>query len=256
MTTTIIRRSFWISLLLALLFPVHLLADGARLQGMPQGSGTYDDLVALFEEFLGWRNADTGYDADTIIRRQTDMENFQARIADMAVADWDLNQQVDYLAVRSRFDQYDFRLRVSRPWSRDPGFYADQMQRITFTALPLEDDGTAELRRRLTSIVELSKQAQQNLTEVAADYADLAIHNLRNADGVGHGFPYRATPPRGVIGWYDDLLARAEKQQPELVDDIATTRQAVESFYNWLVDGRPTMTAAAGDQPGRYPGLA
>ena len=27
-----------------------------------------------------------------------------------------------------------------------------------------------------------------------------------HADGVGHGFPYRPTPPRGVIGWYDDLL--------------------------------------------------
>lgn len=246
MTTTCIRRSFWIALLLPLLLPVQLFADGARLDGMPQGSGSYDDLVALFEEFLGWRRADTGYDADTILRRQADMEDFQAQLADMAVVDWELDQQVDYLAVRSRFDRYDFRLRVSRPWSRDPGFYADQMQRITFTQLPLGEDETAELRRRLTSIVELSKKAQQNLTNVAADYADLAIHNLRNADGVGHGFPYRATPPRGVIGWYDDLLARAQKRQPELVDDIATTRQAVESFYNWLVDSRPAMTAAAG----------
>ena len=246
MTTTRIRRSFWIAPFLSLLLPVLVLADGVRLDGMPQGSGSYDDLVTLFEEFLDWRSVDTGYDAASILVRKTEMQQFQAQLSDMAVIDWNLDQQVDYLAVRSRFDRFDFRLRVSRPWSRDPGFYADQMQRITFTELPLDVDAAADFRRRLLSITVLSAQAQQNLTEVAADYADLAIHNLRNADGVGHGFPYRATPPRGVIGWYDDLLARAQQQQPELVDDIATTRQAVESFYNWLVDGRPTMTAAAG----------
>jgi hypothetical protein len=246
MTTTRIRRSFWIAPLLSLLLPVLLLADGARLDGMPQGSGSYDDLVTLFEEFLDWRSADTGYDAASLLGRKTDMQRFQAQLSDMAVVDWNLDQQIDYLAVRSRFDRYDFRLRVSRPWSRDPGFYADQMQRITFTELPLDVDAAADFRRRLLSITVLSEQAQQNLTEVAADYADLAIHNLRNADGVGHGFPYRGTPPRGVIGWYDDLLARAQEQQPELVDDIATTKQAVESFYDWLVDKRPTMTAAAG----------
>jgi len=246
MTTTCIRRSSWIAPLLFLLLPVHLLAAGARLDGMPQGSGSYSDLTTLFEEFLDWRSADTGYDADTILRRQAEMEKFQAQLADMAVAGWDLAQQVDYLAVRSRFDRYDFRLRVSRPWSRDPGFYADQMQRIAFTRLPLDIDKTAEFRQRLASIVELSEQAQQNLTEVAADYADLAIHNLRNADGVGHGFPYRSSPPRGVIGWYDDLLERAREQQPELVNDIATTKQAVESFHNWLVDIRPTLAATAG----------
>jgi hypothetical protein len=246
MTTTYIRRSFWIAPLLSLLLPVLLLADGARLDGMPQGSGSYDDLVTLFEDFLDWRNADTGYDAASIVVREAEMQQVQAQLSDMAVVNWDLDQQIDYLAVRSRFDRYEFRLRVSRPWSRDPGFYADQMQRITFTELPLDLDATADFRRRLLLITTLSEQAQQNLTEVAADYADLAIHNLRNADGVGHGFPYRSTPPRGVIGWYDDLLARARQQQPELVDDIATTKQAVESFHNWLIDNRPEMTGAAG----------
>ena len=246
MTTTCIRRSFWIALLLTLLLPVHLLADGARLDGMPQGSGSYDDLVTLFEEFLDWRNADTRYDAASLLVRGTEIQQFQAQLSDMAVVDWDLDQQIDYLAVRSRFDRYEFRLRVSRPWSRDPGFYADQMQRITFAELPLDFDAAVDFRRRLLAITALSEQAQQNLTEVAADYADLAIHNLRNADGVGHGFPFRSTPPRGVIGWYDDLLARARQQQPELVDDIAATKQAVESFHNWLVDNRPNMTAEAG----------
>jgi hypothetical protein len=244
MNTIIIRRSFLIALII--LLPLRLPADGVELDGMPSGSGSYDDLVVLYQTFLDWRDAATDYDQATIADRQARMARFRAQLDDMAVVDWALDQQVDYLAVRSRFDQYDFRLRVSRPWSRDPGFYVDQMLRIAFTELPLGKGETAKLRDKLQSIVALSESARENLTEVAADYADLAIHNLRNADGVGHGFPYRAVPPRGVIGWYDDLLSRARQQQPELVGDITATRSAVESFYDWLVANRPGMTAAAG----------
>ena len=244
MKKPLIRRSILVALIA--LLPLQVPAQGVKLDGMPSGSGSYDDFVALFDEFLEWRNADTDYDQATTNRRQAQMSGLQARLADMAVVDWTLNQQVDYLAVRSRFDQYDFRLRVSRPWSRDPGFYADRMLRVTFAELPLGEEETARLREQLQSIETLTREATQNLTEVAADYADLAIHNLRNADGVGHGFPYRDVPPRGVIGWYDDLLGRATEQQPELVPDIARTKRAVASFYEWLVSHRPNMTAPAG----------
>jgi hypothetical protein len=246
MTIKSIRRFFLVALLAVQVLPSLVNADGMQLKGMPQGSGSYRDLVTLFDEFLDWRSADTSYDAETIGNRQIEMAQLQARLADMAVVEWDLDQQVDYLAVRSRFDQYDFRLRVSRPWSRDPGFYVDQMLRVTFAELPLDEDKTASLRAQLESIAALAQAARNNLTDVAADYADLALHNLRNADGVGHGFPYRATPPRGVIGWYDDLLDRARNQQPEIVSDVLATKQAVESFYDWLAANRDEMTAAAG----------
>ena len=231
--------------LIALLPTTWLAADGAPA-GMPDGRGSYDDLVALFDEFDEWRDSNFTYDAATVAARQTEMAKFQERLTDMAVGEWGLAQQVDYLAVRSRFDQVEFRLRVSRPWFRDPGFYADQMLRVTFTELPLEGDEEAQFLDRLATVAELSQQARVNLTEVAADYADLAIHNLHNADGVGHGFPYRSTPPRGVIGWYDDLLERAREQQPELVEAIETTQRSVVAFHDWLVKNRPSMTTPAG----------
>ena len=69
---------------------------------------------------------------------------------------------------------------------------------------------------------------------------------LTNADGVGHGFPYRAVPPPGVIGWYEDLAQRAAEQQPELADDIAAAKASVESFHAWLVENRPAMTGQGG----------
>jgi len=185
------------------LLPTTSLAAGGAPAGMPDGKGSYDELVALFDEFHQWRHADFAYDAAAVAARLTQLEKFQRRLADMAVVEWELAQQVDYLAVQSRFDQVDFQLRVSRPWSRDPGFYTDQMLSITFTELPLDGREEVQFLEALATVSELSQQARANLAGVAADYADLAIRNLSNADGVGHGFPYRAPPPRGVIGWYD-----------------------------------------------------
>ena len=240
-------------------------SDGVQLEGMPGGSGSYDDLVALYQEFLEFSDPErasgdrpnrdiAGSPADVypdygeaaVEQRRETMRSLQDRLEDMAVLDWSLDRQVDYLAVRSRFDQFDFTLNVSRPWSRDPGFYVDQMLRITFADLPLSEAETAELVTRLQAISLLIEQAETNLTEVAADYADLAIFNLTNADGVGHGYPYRATPPPGVIGWYEDFLGRAREQQPDLVDDIAAAMESVTGFHAWLTENRESMTGQGG----------
>ena len=240
-------------------------AAAARLEGMPEGSGSYDDLVSLFQEFLAWQDPERAsgdrpnrdiagaaadvhpdFGAEAVAGRVAQMDAYQERLDDMAVVDWPLAQQVDYLAVRSRFDQHEFTLKVSRPWSRDPGFYVDQMLRLTFADLPLADDEARDLRVQLKAVSLLVEQAKNNLTEVAADYADLAIFNLVNADGVGHGFPYRSPPPPGVIGWYADLAGRAEEQQPELLEDIAAAKQSVESLYAWLMENRDGMTGLGG----------
>jgi len=261
-SSTTVRVALAVALL-AMLGTVH--AAGKRMEGMPDGSGSYDDLVVLYEEFLEWKDPQraTGnlpqrdiagravevfpdYSATAVNNRRAKMQQFAARLADMAVVEWELDQQVDYLAVRSRFDQYDFILNISRPWSRDPGFYVDPTLRITFADLPLSEQESDDLRVRLAAISLLLTQAKQNLNEVAADYADLAIFNLTNADGVGHGYPYRATPPAGVLGWYDDFLRRAAREQPKLQDDIAAARKSVRNFHAWLVANREQMTGQAG----------
>ena len=265
MTNSRLGRLGKVAATAALVWMLVPMAAAARLEGMPAGSGSYQDVVALLQEFLAWQdpqrasgerpNRDIAgaaaavhpdYGAAAVAARVAQMEAFQDRLTDMAVVDWPLAGQVEYLAVRSRFDQHEFTLKVSRPWSRDPGFYVDQMLRLTFADLPLADAAARELQVQLRAVSLLVEQATSNLTEVAADYADLAIFNLVNADGVGHGFPYRSTPPAGVLGWYADLSGRAAEQQPELVDDIAAAQQSVESFYTWLVDNRADMTGKGG----------
>jgi hypothetical protein len=233
--------------------------------GMPQGTAGYDEFVGFWDEFLVWRDPTTAkkaqpladvagletdvypdFGADTMASRLAELFDFQAQLEDFAVHKWTLDKQVEFLAVRAKLDQEEFTLRVSRPWSRDPGFYVDRMLRLTFTELPVEGAALEELERQLDAIPGLVQQGKDNLEDVAADYADLAIFNLSNADGVGHGYPYRATPPPGVIGWYNDLLGRAREQQAEIVERIVLAKTAVESFRDWLVSERPQMTAEAG----------
>ncbi len=240
-------------------------ATAARYDGMPDGSGDYEELVELYDEFLMWKDpakarreqplrdvagnpADVypDYGRDAVAERRRKLDGFQRRMQDMGVARWEQHQQVDFLAVRSRLDQHEFLLKVSRPWSRDPGFYVDRMLRLTFVDLPVAGDELRDLRMKLGAIPLLVEQAKRNLTEVAADYADLAIFNLTNADGVGHGYPYRETPPPGVLGWYNDLLGRVETRQPALEADVLAARDAVQDYLDWLRENRPRMTAKAG----------
>lgn len=217
----------------------------------PRGAGSYEDLVALFGEFNAWKdprpvNGVIDYSPGTVQQRRERLKTLQARLADMGVAGWDRHRQVDYLGVRAQMDQKDFELNVTKPWARDPGSYVDDLQRLAFTDLPLKGEELAAFQARIKGIPAYLAQARVNLDSVAADYADLAIHNLTNADGVGHNHPYRSVQPAGLIGWFDDLHGRALEQQPELAADVAAARAAIEDFRRWLVASRPRMTARAG----------
>ena len=240
--------------------------EGTRVyEGMPDGNLDYETFVALWDEFLFWRDPERArkqqsivdiagtetdvypdYSAAAIESRLKGLRQFQDALDTFAVRDWPLEQQVEYLAVRAKLDQEEFTLRVSRPWARDPGFYVDRMLRVTFTELPVSGNEFVELMRQLNAIPGLAVQATENLDDIAADYADLALFNLNNPDGVGHGYPYRADPPMGVIGWYEDLLGRAREQQPELVEVVERAKESVEIFDTWLQTKRPTVTGKAG----------
>ena len=227
--------------------------------------GSYQELVELLDDFLEFRDPQgqqprqiirdvagqsidpvADYSKESIAWQSEQMRQFQARIERLDVTSWPQAQQVDYLAVRSRLDQYQFILQRTRPWARDPGFYVDMLLRVTFKDLPLEGEALDSFLKQIRAVPVLVAEANKHLDDVAADYADLAIHNLNASDGVGHGYPYRARPPAGVLGWYDDLLDRASNQQPALFEDIRAARSAVQGFEAWLKQQRPAWTAAAG----------
>lgn len=230
--------------------PVITMTD-APTSGPPDGNGSYQDLVAFFAEFNEWKTplaveGVVDYSPQAVAKRRLELAGFQTKLHNFAVARWDRHQQADYLAIRAQIDLQDFTLNITKPWARDPGMYIDELQRLAYTELPLESGARTAFEARLRNIPPYLAQASVNLNSVAADYADLAIHSLSNGDGVGHGMPYRATEPEGLIGWFADLRVRAETQQPDLIAEIEGAQTAIEGFRTWLVAGRPTMTAPAG----------
>lgn len=215
----------------------------------PAGRGSYDDLLKLWSTFLAWRDdpaARSDFSAPAVAARRARIAEFLRQMEDMNVAGWDRARRADWLAARSKMDETNFLLNVSKPWERDPGFYVDQMLDVTFTDLPVKGAALTKLQTELRAVPTLVAKAKVQLSNIPGDYADLALHNLVNADGVGHGHPYRKVPPAGVIGWYDDLEARAKTAQPALLKDIRAARAAAVEMQAWLKAGRPQMTALAG----------
>jgi uncharacterized protein (DUF885 family) len=240
----------------ALLAPAVLSSAAAQSEastpvGPPDGTASYDRLVALFAEFNAGKDPKpvdgvVDYSPAVVEQRRERLRSMQAQLPGFAVARWDRHQQADYLAVRAQLDQQDFILNITKPWARDPGMYVDELQRLTYAELPVKPADLPAYRARLKGIPAYLAQAKINLDAVAADYADLAIHSLSNGDGVGHGMPYRAVEPAGLVGWFADLRGRAEKQQPALVADIKAAERAIADYRDWLTANRPKMTARAG----------
>ncbi len=226
----------------------------------PRGAGSYANMAALYADFMRWQDLRPvdgdesvgvpsrvrDFSAATVARRRAEMATYLARIEDMNVAAWERSQQVDWLAVRAKMLQQLFTLEVGKPWARDPGFYVDQMQSVAYAELPASGAALAALRRGLMDIPLLVRDAKANLEDVPADFVALALFNLRNADGVGHGMPYRAVPPAGVLGWYDDILARARGSQPALVPEIEAARAAVLELEAHLLANKSRWTSPAG----------
>lgn len=215
----------------------------------PAGQGSYQDLLRTWGEFLEWRSVQSkssDFSAATVEARRAKMAGYLDTMETMNVAGWQRAEQIDWLAARAKMNEENFLLRVSKPWERDPGFYVDQMLNVSFAELPLKGAALTDLRKKLREMPAIVARAKSTLRNVPGDYADLAIHNLTNADGVGHGHPYRKVPPAGIIGWFDDLEGRASTSQPAILGDIRAARAAANDLLTWLKAERPKMTAPAG----------
>lgn len=218
--------------------------------GPPNGSGTHSDLLKLFAEYQAWKTPParvgvTDYSPAAIEARRAEIRGMQERLNEMGVARWSVPQQVDFLTVRAELDQQEFILHTTRPWARDPMVYLTPLLPIAFTTLPASGDDLVALRQKLRAVPKILDSARSNLTDVTADYADLAIRSLTQSDGVEDDYPSRPTPPAGIIGWYEDLLAHT-KEQPALRSDVTRALQALREIQQWLVANRGKMNARTG----------
>mgnify|MGYP001412472871 CR=1 FL=1 len=207
----------------------------------------YDELVALFNEFRAFQDATPPdgvrrYTAAAVDEQYRGLGQFQARLAAMEVDDWPVWQQADYHLVRAEMNAMEFHHRVLKPWARDPGFYSilggdagASMASGRFASglfdiqPPLSEDEQAQLGATLKTIPDVYEQARSNLTQAAADLADLAIRNYGREAGI-----------------YARVAERLREHHPELAADAAHAEQAVRDFSHWLDENKHAMTAAPG----------
>ncbi|MHC4251790.1 MAG: DUF885 family protein [Planctomycetota bacterium] len=193
----------------------------------------YEDLVDLFGEYREFvvpreRDGIPDYSASAMEAQHEDLGEYQKRLAAMDVESWPVGEQVDYHIVRAEMNGLDFNHRVIRPWSRDPGFYCT-FSRFEHTMhgavripgeLPLSAEKLGELQAGVRKLPGILAQARSNLTEIAADFATLAIRMKQRE--------------------HDDwsrFAERAIEHHPELVPDVERVVQAVDDFAGWLKDG-------------------
>jgi hypothetical protein len=217
-----------------------------------QSGGSYDTLVKLYTDMRASQQATVtngvpDYTAAAVQARRKALDDFGRALDAFDSSSWPRPQRVDHLLVLAQWRTHDFELRVLKPWARDPGFYVDMIGRVPMVEVwPLTGSDLERFTAQLRAVPEVIAHAKRNLTEGASEQTRMAIRNLEVADGVGHGHPYRSTPPAGVIGWYDDLSAQLSKHQPDLAPEAARAKAAVGEFRDWLKQNQGRMNATWG----------
>ena len=213
--------------------------------------GTYQDLVALHQEFLAFerpplKDGAPDYTHAALARKQAALKTFQSRLDAIDPRTWPVSQQVDHALVRALMNGFDFDLRVLRPWARDPAYYKSLwtaqsdtpahegpthhavVELWTYT-FPLSAADQEKLARALQTIPPLLAQARGNLTG-----------NARDLWATGTG-----TMAQQVAD-LEALETRVPDASPSLKDAIRAARTATSEFVQWLERQAPSKTGPSG----------
>ena len=244
--------------MLRLALPVLLVL--AVSGGQPPRGG-YDDLVALFDEFLAFerpplKDGAPDYTAAAVAARQAKLKTFQSRLAALEPKGWPIEQQVDHALVRATMNGLDFDLRVLRPWARDPAYYKtlwmDQSDtpahegpthhaviELWTYAFPLSAADQSTLAAALRAIRPLLAQARVDLTGNARDLwvtgtgtmaqqvRDLETLEKRVA-GAGGAFTAAIADAKAAT---TDFVAWLERQAPSKTGPSGIGKE----HYNWML---------------------
>ncbi len=208
----------------------------------------YQALLDLNVEFSKFRRPQMidgiqDYSRSAMKSKEEGLKIFRKRLADIDPKDWTISEKIDYLLMKSKLNELDFQLRVTRPWERDPSTYANMVARIPYVDTPLQKEALTRLARRLKTVGKILDLGKVNLTDVPRVLAEIAIRSLEKSDGVNQGEPRRKKPPEGTIGWYEDLIVRLSKHHPEIQTDAESALSSVKGFRDWLKENIDRMTA-------------
>ncbi|MGB2908437.1 MAG: DUF885 family protein, partial [Candidatus Aminicenantaceae bacterium] len=210
-------------------------------------SSSYDDLVALFNEFRAFQEPPISegipdYSSAAMEEKYRGLKEFQKRLAALNFDDWPVWQKVDYHLVRAEMNAVYFHHRVLKPWACDPGFYSMSagdtgpsvnlrryVSPLFDAELPVSDEDRAQFQTILQDVPGLYNQAKSNLTIAAGDFADLALRFNRRD-----------------ISVFDRIAQRLQEHHPDLAADAKHAGEAARDYFKWLEQNKHTMTAPAG----------
>ncbi len=226
-----------------------LLAGCATSEVTP--STSYDDLIALFEEWREFERPEFAggvpdYTAGAMAAQHRELATYQRRLDAIEASGWPVEQQIDHRLVRAELNGLDFDHRVRRPWANNPAFYT-----MIFAArsdvpahegpvihgwidlwtydYPLSAEDAAELAGGIGVIPAVLDQAQGNLVGNAED---LWVMGVRSMEGQSRDL--------------DALAARVAGTSADLDDAIRRARDATDRFAQWIDDEAPSKTGPSG----------
>ena len=217
----------------------------------PPRSTSYEDLVALFDEWRAFQRPATvagvpDYGVEAMAAQHRALSGYRKRLDAIDPSGWPVAQQVDHRIVTAEMDGLDFDHRVLRPWARDPAFYT-----MIFTSRsdvpahegpvvhgwidlwaypdPLTPEAAAGLAARIASIPPLLEQARQTLVGDGRDLWVRGAHAMaaQSADLAAFG--------AGVAGTSAELEAAVEG-----------ARAATDAFRAWLDSLAPSKQGPSG----------
>lgn len=237
----------WIAAAIAVAF----LLPGIAMAQTKAAHGSYEDLVALFQDWREFeqpplRDGAPDYTAATFARRHAELPRFRARLDAIDPSGWPVEQQVDHAIVRAEMNGFDFYVRVLQPWARDPAFYQTVwtaqsdtpahegpthhglVELWTYT-FPLDAKAQARLARELQVIPPLLRQARTNLTGNARDLWNTGTGTMRRQ-----------------VADLDALAESTADGSPDLARAIEAAREATAEFVTWLDAQAPSKAGPSG----------
>ena len=164
------------------------------------GQSAPDSIGKLADDFWGWRAVFGQYTSDDINRmerprglvrdwsagavaqQRKELSAFEDRWKKLADQKAPISQQVDYRLLGSALARVRWELDILNRWAHDPNFYVDQTLTPVAEALtipgPFDESRSREILARLNNIPAIAQEAEKNLANPPARYAQAAIDSL------------------------------------------------------------------------------
>jgi uncharacterized protein (DUF885 family) len=183
----------------------------------------------------------------SIDRRRKDLEQFESRWKKIDIAGWSVPRQVDYELIGSALSRVRWELDINPRWKRDPTFYIDQTLTPVVEALtvpgPYDDARTREILNRIENIPSILQQGAENLINLPAPFATVAIQNLdgirdrlrKMASALVRSTTLKEAELNSVCERAADALAKFQQQLKEKLPKLPQQTALGRDAYVWFL---------------------